>query len=177
DEANAMRDRPVLLIIVTRRYLPCPLAQFIEAHTGSKNLYVMTDLLDGERIESALLLGRPAGTAIKRPADVGAITDRPDEIGVEADEIASLDNAIRAFLKPRIGPGARCQKARLDPLAAERNVGVMQFGPELILGDAGTQHMAHPRHPRIGGRDGAFDAGNLRRGLDRARLLADGLTV
>jgi len=53
----------------------------------------------------------------------------------------------------------------------------MQFGPELVLGNAGTKRIAHPRYPRVGGRDGAFDAGNLLRAFDRARLLADGLTV
>ena len=85
--------------------------------------------------------------------------------------------ARRAFLEPRIGARSRRQQPRLDPLAAARDVAAMQFGPQLVLGDAGLQRRLHLAHRRLAGNDGAAHAQDLVRRLDEAGILHHRLAI
>src|SRR5439155_25477567 len=128
-------------------------------------------------IEPALLAGGLAGPAEIRARDVGAIAEGADEVGVEAHEIPRPDRPVAALLEPGIGALARGQDPRLDPLATEPDVGLVQDRPELVLGHAGPEAFMHARHPGLADRDRLHHAGDLVLGLDGARQLAGALPV
>ena len=53
----------------------------------------------------------------------------------------------------------------------------MQFGPQLVLGDAGSQARLHLGHRRLAGDDGAAHAEDLVGRLDEAGILHDRLAI
>ena len=130
----------------------------------------MGDLVGGDPVQVALLVARPAVAAQPGARQVGAKAVRADQIGVEGDEIAGLDDARRAFLEPRIGARSGRQQPRLDPFAATRDVAAVQFGPQLVLGDAGFQRRLHLAHRRLAGDDRAAHAQDLVGRFDEARV-------
>ena len=78
----------------------------------------------------------------------------------------SLDSWNQGLVRP-----PEDEQPRLDPFPAQRDVHLMQMRPELVLGDAGPQHLAHLGHAGLAGRDGDVHAGDLVGGFDRARQL------
>ena len=64
-------------------------------------------------------------------------------------EIARFDHPVAALLEPRVRPRPAGEQAALDPLPTVGDVGLVQHGPQLVLGDAGSQCVAHPRHSDV----------------------------
>ena len=50
------------------------------------------------------------------PRDVREVSRRPDQIGVEGDQIASFDDSVGRLLKPWVGPGTGRQQPAFDVL-------------------------------------------------------------
>ena len=137
-----------------------------ETHARLQDVDVELDLLVGKRIEPALLIRRPSGTAEPGAADVRAIAERADKVGVETNELASPDHPTRGLAEPGIGPAPGCEKPGLDPLAAEFDVHLMENRPQRRLADAGSQFLAHPCHARLADGDGNQHGLDLVIGLD-----------
>ena len=76
-----------------------------------------------------------------------------------------------------IGARSRRQQPRLDPLAAARDVAAMQFGPQLVLGNAGLQRRLHLAHRRLAGDDRAAHAQDFVRRFDEPRVLHHRLAI
>ena len=54
------------------------------------------------------------------------------------------------LLIPGIGSGARAQHATVDPVAVVGDVGLVQQGEQLVLGDARFERPFHQRHAVFG---------------------------
>ena len=153
------------------------LGQLAEGHPGLEQLDVVMDLLPGQAVQPALLVARPAGPTEVGARDVGAVAEGPDQVGVVGDQVARPDHPVAALLEPGVGALARGQQPGLDPFAAHSDVGVVQDGPELVLGHARLERLAHARHGGLADRDRLAHAGELLRRLDGAGDLQDLLAV
>ena len=55
--------------------------------------------------------------------DIDRVAADADEVGVEGNQVAGLDNPVRALLVPRVGSRARGKQPGFEPLAAAGDVG------------------------------------------------------
>ena len=69
------------------------------------------------------------------------------------------------------------KQPRLDPFAAARDVAAMQFGPQLVFGDAGSQRRFHLAHRGLAGDDRAAHAEDLVGRFDEAGVLHHRLAI
>jgi hypothetical protein len=80
-------------------------------------------------VKTSLVVGWADVTDRPCTRNVGAVTERADEIRIERDELTLAHDLRTAFLHPRVCPISRCQQARLYPFAAELDVLEMQVCP------------------------------------------------
>ncbi len=89
--AEAVRDAPRALRVLA------------ESEAGPQQLAVVLHLLAREGVEVALRRRRASAPAEEGAADVRAVSVGADQVGVEADDIARLDDAVRGLLEPWVG--------------------------------------------------------------------------
>ena len=90
--------------------------------------------------------------------DVSEIAHGADHVGIECDQIAGLDLALRRFLKPRIGPWSRGEHASIMPAAMIGKICVVQQTPQLQLAYTGAKNLLHLVDAMLGDRQCPPDA-------------------
>ncbi len=154
-----------------------PALHLEQRHAGADEAQVVFDLVHRQPVDLFLPSRRLRRAAVQRARQVDEIAERPDHVGVEADEVAGLDAAVARFLQPRIDPRARREHAPLVPVAVVGDIGVVQQSPQLQLGHAGSQRaFEHPRAVLADG-DRPAHAGDFVVGFDHARQLGDAHAV
>jgi hypothetical protein len=98
-----------------------------------------------------------------------------DQIRIQGNQLTVLNHAIAALLVPGIGARTGIQHACFDPLAAERDVLLMEQRPQSLLADAGLEGFAHDSDAGFAGADRVAHGAELLFCLDAPRLLGDGL--
>src|SRR5258707_899105 len=76
------------------RKLERALDQLLRSQARLQHIEIVLDLLPGQAIELALLRCRLAGPAEIGAREIRAIAVRPDQIGIEAHQLARSDDAV-----------------------------------------------------------------------------------
>lgn len=88
---------------------------------------------------------RPRITHPLSARDVDAHAVAADQIGIKGHDFGVLHDPRAAFLKPRVGALARCQKPCFDLLVAAFDVALVQFCPDRVFGHNAFWHASlHP---------------------------------
>src|SRR5208282_6551026 len=122
-EPDAVRHAGIAVPHEGVRDAPRELARLAKIETGLHQLVdVVMDLFHRQAVDAPLFGARLAGAAEICARDVGAIAERPDEVGIETHEVARPAQAVAAFLEPGVRAFAGREDARFDPLAAKAYV-------------------------------------------------------
>ena len=172
-----MGDARVTAGAVPLRQPVALLGQLREPEAGAQQRQVGGDVLAGDLVELALLVRGASPAADPGARDVRAVSVRPDEVGVEGDQVAVLDDPRPALLEPRVGARPGGEQPGLDPLPAPLDVLEMEDRPEIVLRHPRPHRAPHLLHARLAGGHGAAHGVDLVRVLDLAGVLGDPLPV
>ena len=90
-----------------------------------------------------MIVIRATAVGAPRSRNIAAIAVQSNEVGVEGNEIAGFDNAIRTLLVPGIGSRSRRKQTRLQPFATMLDVLLMQNRPDRLFRLAGLRGIVH----------------------------------
>ena len=163
-----MRRQVIAVGEIAVRDLPGGLGILAKAQARAQDLHVVIDLFERGLIERFLRARGPARPGVKGAREIRIIAVAADHIGVERHQIACADHMMRAFLKPRVGPGAGIEQPGLAVIAIAGDHRLMHHRPELVLGHPRPQGRAQLAHRRFGRAQAGADAFHLFRRFDRA---------
>ena len=149
-------------------------AEFAERDPGTEQVDVVLDLPAGQLVHVTLVVVEGPAAADPGAGDVDHHPVRPDQVGVEGDQVAFLDDVARALLEPRVGAWPGGQQPALHPVAAPREHLGPQHRPQLLLGDAGPERLEHPPAGHPGGLQRTAHGEELVGALDGASMFHHG---
>src|SRR5688572_8331329 len=126
-----MSDGRVPVLDKLWRKLHCSLREFAKANAGFDEIEVVLDLLNSKSVQTALLSAGLPGSTKESPRYICSITQRPDQISIESNQISWSNNAIACLSPPWICAAARREQVTFDPFSAELDVRLMQDRPDL----------------------------------------------
>ena len=145
----------------------------MERHARPEQVDVPVDLLDGEGVGPECLRSGRCITTHPCARDVGHHPVGPDQVGVEGDHVAVLDDRAAALLEPRVRPVASSEQAALHPFAVSGQHLGPEHAPELVLAHAGCHGLEHLPTGHACALQRAPHGGDLIGSLDLAGLLHD----
>ena len=138
---------------------------------GRISARLVVHLLEGQAVELALGVRRPAAAAEEGAGEIGVVAEAADHVGIEGDQVAVADRAAPGLLEPWVGARPGAEQAGLDVVAVLLDHAFVEQRPELVLADPGAQRVQHAGDRLLGRGEGGADAADLLGQLDRAGAL------